>query len=181
MAIQGFMQSSSGSALTTQFPATSAQTTPAGVVASNGVGAKLALNIGNNTSSISYNNIFGSNGSFLNGGMVTPYTYGLQIDPLYTTPALNSLAELGSGFAYTLRNSTGFMDNKLKFNLSFSQFYVNQVYSFQANLISEYDTSLIYRIPHSNMNIWTRMVYVGQPASVGGNMWQPRVIFNWTL
>lgn len=176
---QGFMQSSSASGLTNQV-SLPGETSPAGVVASNGVGGKLALNIGNNTTSISYNNIFGSSGSYLNGGMVTPYTYGMEIDPLYTTPALTSLAELGSGFAYTLRNSTTFMDNTLKFNLSFSQFFVNQVYSSQPNLVTEYDAALLYRIPHTNMNVWTRMVYQDQGEAYGGALWQPRVIFNWT-
>lgn len=175
---QGFMQSSSGSSLTNQV-SLPGQSTPAGVVASNGLGGKIALNIGNNTSSFSYNNIFGSSGSYLNGGMVTPYTYGMEIDPLYTTPALTSLAELGSGFAYTLRNSTTFMDNSLKLSFSFSQFYVNQIYDTQPNLVTEYDAVLLYRIPHSNMNVWTRLVYLDQGEAYGGTMWQPRVIFNW--
>ncbi len=177
--LQGFMQSSSGSEITNQFPLPG-QTTPAGVIASNGVGGRIALNVANNTTSISYNNIFGSSGSFLNGGMVTPYTYGMEVDPLYTTPALTSLAELGSGYAYTLRNSTSFMDNSLKFNLSMSQFFVNQVYVGQATAVTEYDASLLYRIPHTNMNVWTRLVYLEQAEDVGGNMLQPRIIFNWT-
>ena len=177
--VQGFMQSSSGSAITTQFPLPG-QTTPAGVIASNGVGGKIALNVANNTTSISYNNIFLVQGVILNGGMVTPYTYGMEVDPLYTTPALTSLAELGAGYAYTLRNSTSFMDNSLKFNLSMSQFFVNQVYVGQATNITEYDASLLYRIPHTNMNVWTRLVYLEQPDNVGGNMLQPRLIFNWT-
>jgi hypothetical protein len=104
----------------------------------------------------------------------------MEVDPLYTTPALTSLAELGSGYAYTLRNSTSFMDNSLKFNLSMSQFFVNQVYVGQATNVTEYDASLLYRIPHTNMNVWTRLVYLEQPDNVGGNMLQPRLIFNWT-
>ncbi len=179
-AIQGFIQSSSGNAITNQ-TSLPGQNTPAGAVASNGIGGKIAVNIGNNTTSIAYNNIFGRSGSFLNGGMVTPYTYGMEIDPLYTTPALTSLAELGSGYAYSVRNSTAFLNNNLKFNLSLSQFFVNQVYASQPGQVTEYDAGLIYRIPHSSMNIWTRMVYVDQPVNAGGSMWQPRVIFNWTL
>lgn len=179
-AFQAFSQGSSGSAITSKIVIPS-QNTTAGYISSNGIGAKIALNLGNNTSSISYNNIFGRSGSYLNGGMVTPYTYGMETDPLYTTPALTSLAELGSGSAYTIRNSTSFMEKSLKFNLSFSQFFVNQVYSSQANQITEYDASLVYRIPHTTMNVWTRLVYLDQPDYVGGNMWQPRIIYNWTF
>jgi hypothetical protein len=175
---QGFMQSSSGAAITTQINLPG-QNTTAGVVSSNGIGGKVALNLGDNTSSFSYNNIFGNSGSFLNGGMLTPYTYGMEIDPLYTTPALTSLAELGSGFAYTLRNSTTFLEKALKFSLSFSQFFVNQVYATQANLVTEYDGAILYQIPKTNMNLWSRLVYVDQGNNYGGSMWQPRVIFNW--
>lgn len=177
--LQAFSQTSAGSAITNQVMSPN-QTTTLGNVSSNGLGAKIALNIGDNVSSVSFNNIFGSSGSYLNGGMVAPYTYGMEIDPLYTTPALTSLAELGSGWAYTLRNSTSFMDKSLKFNLSMSQFFVNQVYASQITQVTEYDASLLYRIPHSNMNVWTRMVYLQQPVNYGGDMWQPRVIFNWT-
>lgn len=176
--LQGFMEQGSG--ITTQTVLPGMQNT-AGSVSSNGLGAKISLNIGDNTTSISFNNIFGPNGSYLNGGMVTPYTYGMEVDPLYTTPALTSLAEQGSGYAYTLRNSTWFMDKNLKFNLSASQFFVNQVYSGQPNQINEYDGSLMYSIPHTHMNIWTRLVYLEQPDYYGGNMWQPRIIYNWTF
>lgn len=178
LAGQGFMQRSSGANYASQvvFPG---QSQTAGDISSNGVGAKFAVNVGNNTSSISYNNIFGAEGSFLNGGMVTPYTYGMETDPLYTTPALNSLAELGSGSAYTIRNSTRFLDNKLKFSLSMSQFFVNQVYSFQPSVISEYDATLLYNLSSQNMMIWTRLVYQDKGAEYGGAMWQPRVNFDW--
>lgn len=179
-AAQGFMERSSGLTLTNQ-TSLPGQTTPAGDVSSNGVGGKIALNIANNTSSISYNNIFGASGSFLNGGMVTPYTYGMEADPLYTTPALTSLAELGSGQAYTIRNSTRFMEGSLKFNLSFSQFFVNQVYATQASQINEYDATILYRIPQTALNVWARVVYVENANSSSGNMWQPRVIVNWTF
>jgi hypothetical protein len=177
--LQAFAQTSAGSSIPNQVLSPN-QTTTLGNVSSNGLGLKMALNIGDNISSISFNNIFGSQGSYLNGGMVTPYTYGMEIDPLYTTPALTSIAELGSGWAYTLRNSTSFLDKSLKFNLSMSQFFVNQVYATQMTQATEYDASLLYRIPHSNMNVWTRMVYLQQPANYGGDMWQPRLIFNWT-
>lgn len=176
--LQAFTQTSSGAAITNQVISPN-QTTTLGNISSNGLGAKLALNIGDNISSISFNNIFGAQGSYLNGGMVTPYTYGMEIDPLYTTPALSSLAEFGSGWAYTLRNSISFLDKSLKFNLSMSQFFVNQVYVTQVTQVTEYDASLLYRIPHTNMNVWTRMVYLQQPSNYGGEMWQPRVIFNW--
>ena len=112
--------------------------------------------------------------------MVTPYTYGMEIDPLYTTPALTSLAELGSGYAYTIRNSTYFLEKSLKFNLSMSQFFINQVYTAQPNQVTEYDAVLLYRIPHTNMNVWSRLVYVEQPENAGGSRLQPRFIFNWT-
>jgi hypothetical protein len=179
-AFQAFTQKSTGNSITNTITLPG-QTGTAGYVSSHGVGARIALNIANNTTSISYNNIFGRDGSFLNGGMVSPYTYDNETDPLYTTVALNSLAELGSGSAYAIRNSTSFMDNTLKFNLTFSQFFVNKTYTSQVDLLTEYDATLIYRIPHTTMNIWTRVSYVDRADIAGGNKWAPRVIYNWTF
>ena len=113
--------------------------------------------------------------------MVSPYTAGLEVDPLYTTPALTSLVEQGSGYAYTIRNSTTFLDNKIKFNISASNFIINQVYTGQPNQITEYDSSFIWRIPHTTMDVWTRLVYLQQPLTIGGNLLQPRLIYNWTF
>lgn len=179
--VQALTQNANGSSIPANTLAPSSSTQNLGGVNGNAVGMKFAVNVGHNTVTLAYNNVFGANGSYLNGGIVTPYTFGLETDPLYTTPALNSIAELGSGSAYLIKDSMSFLDNSLKASLAFSQFFVNQVYATQANQITEYDAALQYTIPNTTLNFWSRLVYVSQPDYAGGSFLQPRLIVNYTF
>lgn len=180
-AIQALNQASNGSSITSSTLAPGSTTQYLGGVNGNAVGAKINFNVPHNTFTIAYNSVFGTSNSYMNGGIVTPYTYGLETDPLYTTPALSSIAEFGSGNAYLIKDSMKFLDNKLKASLAFSQFFVNKVYSFQPNQVTEYDASLQYNIPHTNLNVWSRLVYLQQPDYSGGDLLQPRLIVNYTF
>lgn len=179
--IQLLNQSSSGDVFTSStYQNIQGQTVQTPGVAGNAVGAEWAINTGNNTILLAYNNVFGTPGSLLDGGIITPYTYGLETDPLYTTPALSSIAELGSGSAYLIKDTMHFLDNSLKASLAFSQFFVNQVAAWQPGIQTEYDAALQYTVPKTNLNIWTRVVYVDTSQNAGGSFWQPRLIVNWT-
>lgn len=152
---------------------------PAGLINSNVIGVKWGLNVPHDFFSISYNNMFGPNGSFLNGGMVTPYTFGLGSDPLYTTPALTSLAEIGSGYAYTVKNTYRMLQDQLAINLSYSSFHINQVFAGQPDApVTEIDAGTIYNWT-KNLNTFARIIYVYNP--VFGVQWQPRLIVNYTF
>ena len=179
--IQALNQGANGSSIpsNTYLPGSTTQTM--GGINGNAVGFKWAINVKHNTLTLAYNNVFGSSGSYLNGGIITPYTYGLETDPLYTTPALSSIAELGSGSAYLIKDSMSFLDKRLKASLSFSQYLINKVYVTQANKVTEYDAALQYTVPHTTLNIWTRMVYISQPNYAGGSYLQPRLILNYTF
>jgi len=179
--VQALTQSANGSSIPASTLMPGSTTQNLGGVSGNAIGLKWSINIAHNTLSLAYNNVFGAGNSYLNGGIVTPYTYGLETDPLYTTPALNSIAELGSGSAYLIKDSMAFMNNSLKTSLAFSQFFVNQVYATQANQITEYDAALQYTVPHTTLNFWSRMVYVSQPDYVGGSFLQPRFIINYVF
>lgn len=179
--IQLLNQTSSGDVFTSStYQTIQGQIAQTPGVAGNAVGAEWAINTGNNTLLLAYNNVFGTPGSLLNGGIITPYTYGLETDPLYTTPALSSIAELGSGSAYLIKDTMHFLDNSLKASLAFAQFYVNQVAAWQPGLQTEYDAALQYTVPKTNLNIWTRVVYIDTSQNAGGSFWQPRLIVNWT-
>lgn len=168
-ALQALTQSANGSSIpaSTLMPSSNSQSL--GGASGNAVGVKWAINVAHNTITFAYNNLFGASGSYLNGGIVTPYTYGLETDPLYTTPALTSIAELGSGSAYLIKDSMSFFNNSLKASLAFSQFFVNQVYATQPGQVTEYDAALQYTIPKTNLNFWSRLVYVSQPDYAGGS------------
>jgi hypothetical protein len=155
------------------------QSTTAGGIVSNGLGALIGFNTYDNSTTFAFNTIFGPNGSFLNGGMVTPYTYGLEVDPLYTTPALFSIAELGSGYAYSIRNTTFFLKHSLRLSVIYTNFVVNQLYATQPNQVSEYDTALVYKIPQTTLSLWGRVSYIQQPSYAGGDYFNSRLSFNW--
>lgn len=177
--IQALTQNANGSSIPANTLMSGSTTQNLGGVNGNAIGLKWAINTGHNTLTLAYNNVFGASNSYLNGGIVTPYTFGLETDPLYTTPALNSIAELGSGSAYLIKDSMTFMDNSLKASLAYAQFFVNQVYDTQANQVTEYDAALQYTVPHTTLNIWSRLVYVSQPDYAGGSFIQPRLILNY--
>ena len=178
--IQGVMQTANGSNLVGQ-QTLEGTNIPAGTPNGNAVGVKWDINVPHDTISFSYNNVFGPTGSFLNGGLITPYTYLFETDPLYTTPALGSMAELGSGSAFTFRNKTKFLDNSLQFNVSYSVFWINKIFPTQANLIEEYNVVLKYNIPHTKFSTLGRLVYYQQPDYAGGNTFQPRIIVTYVF
>lgn len=180
--IQYLNQGSSGDVFTSStYTNLQGQTVQTQAVQSNAVGAEWAINTGDNTLLVAYNNVFGNSNSYMNGAMITPYTYGLETDPLYTTPALSSLAELGSGSAYLIKDTMHFLNSSLKASLAFSQFFINQVYATQTGMQTEYDAALQYSMPHTHLNLWGRVVYVQQADNAGGDFIQPRFIMNWTF
>jgi len=178
--IQGVMQTANGSNLVGQ-QTLIGTTTPAGTPNGNAVGVKWDINVPHDTVSFSYNNVFGPTGSYLNGGLISPYTDGFETDPLYTTPALGSMAELGSGSAFTIRNKTKFLDNSLMFNVSYSVFWLNKLYPSQPDQTQEYDIVLKYNIPHTKFSTLGRLVYYQQPDEAGGNIFQPRIIVSYVF
>ena len=178
--IQGVMQTANGSNIVGQ-QTLFGTNIPAGTPSGNAIGLKWNINVPHDTISFSYNNVFGPAGSYLNGGLISPYTYAFETDPLYTTPALGSMAELGSGSAFTFRNINKFLDNSLTFTASYSMFWVNKVYPTQADLIEEWDATLRYNIPHTKFATLARLVYYQQPGYAGGNIFQPRVIVTYVF
>lgn len=178
-AIQALTQNANGNSIPAQTLIPNSSNQYYGNVSGNAVGAKWVISVPKNTITLAYNSIFGVSSSFLGGGIVSPYTYGLETDPLYTTPALSSLAELGSGNAYLIKDSLPFLDKSLIVNLAFSQFFIYKTIPTQPNTVTEYDAGLQYNIPHTGLNIWSRLVYLNQPNNAGGSLIQPRLIFNY--
>jgi hypothetical protein len=178
--IQGVMQTANGSNLVGQQTLIGTKL-PAGTPNGNAIGLKLDINVPHDTVSFSYNNVFGPVGSFLNGGLLTPYTYLFEADPLYTTPGLTSIAELGSGSAFTLKNKMSFLDNSFNTTLSYSAFFVNTVYPTQANHLEEYDAIMTYNVPHTKLSILGRLIYLQQPGNAGGNILQPRLVIGYVF
>lgn len=182
LGLQALTQYSNGNAVTATTLIPGSTTQFLGPLHGNAVGIKLAFNAPHNTLMVGYNSVFGTGNSYLRGGIVTPYTFGLETDPLYTTPALSSLAEFGSGNAYIVKYSMSFFDDALKTNLSFSQFFVKKVFNSQPNKVTEYDAGFSYTFPQcKNLILWSRLVFLQLPQYAGGDILQPRLIINYVF
>lgn len=116
-----------------------------GQIGSNFVGVQAGFSYNWFSLNLGYNSVWGS-GSYGNGAIVSPYTYGLASDPLYTTPYMAGLVELGtSGSAYKISPSFNFFDGNLSIAPAFTQFITPAAPQF--NGTKEYDLVTSYTIP----------------------------------
>lgn len=91
---------------------------------------------------LSYNTMFGPQGSFYNGGFISPYTFTIVNDPLYTSGLGAGMIEQGAGNAY--RAAVTFLpipwDSKSKIELAYERFDT-------VNPMQEYDVDFKW-VPH---------------------------------
>lgn len=85
--------------------------------------------------------IWGPTTSYLNGGLVSPYTYEIATDPLYTTSYMMGMVEKGAGSAYKITPSFNFMDNNLTIAPSYAYYATVGVPS-----SAEYDLVISYNV-----------------------------------
>ncbi len=177
LAAQGLSQNAQGTNIISQ--QTLVNGAAAGSPQGNAIGAKWVLNVPHDSITIAYNQVFGNQNSFLGGGIITPYTYSYEFDPLYTTVASSSLAELGAGNAYLLQNRMQFLDSKLEVITRVSWYNIQQVYDTQSSFTREWDGILGYNIPRLKLYFQGRLVYLEQPVVAGGNSAQIRFFTSW--
>lgn len=116
-----------------------------GQISSNFVGLQGGVNYDWFGLSIGYNSVWGPNSAYGNGAIVTPYTYGFATDPLYSTPYMSGLADLGTaGSAYKLSPSFTFLDGSLSFSTAYTIFNTSVA---EWNGTQEYDFTATYNIP----------------------------------
>ncbi len=134
-----------------------------GQISSNFVGIQAGLVLSWFSLNIGYNNVWGPAGTFGNGGIVAPYTYGFATDPLYTTPVMNGLIEMGSGgSAYKINPSFNLLDGNLSITPGFSKFFTNNAWNGDA----EYDLIANYSVPQiKGLNFFLEYGYMSFPSS----------------
>ncbi|WNV03539.1 hypothetical protein RP726_13910 [Candidatus Methylospira mobilis] len=72
-----------------------------------------------------WNDIVAKQGTFQNGNLVSPYSWGYATDPLYTTMMINGIIEKNtSGQAWKIAGTSFFMDKQIKVILSYASFYL---------------------------------------------------------
>ncbi len=113
-----------------------------GNVNSNFIGVQLGLNYDIFKIEGAYNNIWGGQDAYLGGVIVSPDTYGLQTDPLYTQGWVMGMVELSGGNAYKIAPTLNLLDGNLQIGPSYEYFAANSVPA-----VAEYDLQIVYNIP----------------------------------
>jgi len=103
------------------------------------LGAKLTYMYNWFSMAIAANTLWGTNDSFKDGGIVSPYTYQIANDPLYTTSFLSGMVEKGGGNAYKISGAITILEEKLVITPSFAYYSTKQVpNSTESNFITRY-------------------------------------------
>lgn len=141
-----------------------------GNISSNFAGIQAGFSASFFSLNIGYNNIWGPSNAYGHGAVVTPYTYGFATDPLYTTPYMAGLNDLGSsGQAYKISPSFNFLNNNLSIAPAFTQFLTTDSALYGTK---EYDFVTTYSIPQvRGLNLLGVFAYQQLPASnpIGDN------------
>ena len=113
--------------------------TPYGSVNSNILGAQFGISYGIWSLLLSYDGVFGS-GSFGDGGFVSPYTYQMLADPLYTTSQIEGMiTTASSGNSYKIAAPVSLLNQNITITPQFAYLATNAVPSSQEfDLIAEY-------------------------------------------
>jgi hypothetical protein len=151
-----------------------------GSVNSNFVGLQLGMNYDMFALQGSYNNIWGGGGNtYRGGGIVSPDTFGLATDPLYTTGWLIGMVELAGGSAYKVAPSLNLLDGNLQIGPSYEYFATNSMPS-----AYEYDLQIVYNIPQvKGLTIFGGYGYLFQDKSEApgtiGNTYQGQIMVSY--
>ena len=149
---------------------------PLGAVNSNFVGVQAGFNYDIFQLQLSYNNIWGGqSNAYGGGGIVSPYTYQLATDPLYTTGWLIGMVERSAGSAYKIAPSLSLMDDSLQIGPSYENYATTgQPASY------EYDMQIVYNVPQiKGFSIFGGYGYLFQPEELGGNTYQGEIMFSY--
>lgn len=91
---------------------------------------------------LAMNSVMGSSNNYLGGAIISPYTYEMATDPLYTTSYMAGMVEKAAGSAFKITPSFSFMDNNLVFAPSVAYYSTVAIPSSQ-----EYDMIITYNVP----------------------------------
>lgn len=110
---------------------------------------------------LSYDGMYGPQSSFYKGGFVSPYTYGVVNDPLYTSGLAGGLIEQGAGNSYKISTTFRPFGDDLKIETAYEKFYT-------VSPLDSYDLDVKYK-PFDNelkgliLHLWVN--YTTGPAT----------------
>lgn len=115
--------------------------TTEGNVGSNLVGIQIGANIDWFGIDFSANNVWGNRNNYAQGGLVSPYTYQVATDPLYTTSIIAGLVEKSAGSAYKIAPTFTLLNSNLTITPSYAYYNTRAVPN-----SAEYDLELNYAV-----------------------------------
>jgi hypothetical protein len=92
---------------------------------------------------LSYDGMYGPENAFYQGAFVSPYTYGIVNDPLYTSSLAGGLIEQGAGNSYKISTTFRPLGDDLKIETAFEKFVT-------VSPMNSYDLDVKYK-PFTNM------------------------------
>lgn len=137
-----------------------------GNVSSNFVGVQTGLTYKWFSITLGYNSIWGlqQNNIYDGGNIVSPYTYQLGTDPLYTTSWAVGMVEKSGGNAYKIAPTFTFLDGNLSFSPSYAYYSTNVVAP-----STEYDFIVNYNIAQvKGLNLYGGLGLITQQANSDG-------------
>jgi len=113
---------------------------------------------------LAYSDIWGPVSAYGQGAIVSPYTYGFATDPLYTTPYLSGLVELGiSGQVYKISPAFTFLNGNLSIAPALTTFITQNP---NWSNTHEYDFVFKYSIPQvQGLTLFAVYAYQQVPAA----------------
>lgn len=144
---------------------------------SNMIGAQLGIKYKILSLQLGYNNIWGSSDGYQGGGLISPYTYQIASDPLYTSGWINGMIEKSAGQAYKIAPSLNLLNNQLVITPSY-QYYANTA----VPVSSEYDLQVSYNLASvKGLTLFAGYGYVTQTGEDGGNadIYQAQLMFSY--
>lgn len=128
---------------------------------------------------LAFNDSSGDANSFGQGAIISPYTYGVALDPLYTTPYMQGLVDRASGGqAYKITPSFTFLDGNLSITPAFTALQTTAITS-----STEYDMVVSYSIPQvKGLSVFGAYAYQDQPyttATPSGSSYTTQVFVSY--
>ncbi|MFN8770964.1 MAG: hypothetical protein ACK5Z5_04335 [Neisseriaceae bacterium] len=126
---------------------------------------------------LAYNNIWGPNNGYYNGNIISPYTYQIATDPLYTTGWMIGMIEKSAGQAYKIATPLNLLNNQLTIIPSYQYYSTTAIPA-----SSEYDLQISYNIPKiKGLTVFAGYGYTIQPGENNSNTdnYQAQLMFNY--
>ncbi len=145
------------------------------IIQSNMLGVQLGFNYSIFGLQLGYNNIWGPCNAYECGGLVSPYTYQVASDPLYTTGWMQGMVEKSSGQAYKIAPSLSLLNGNLIISPSY-QYYLTSIIPSS----SEYDLTISYSVPEiKGLTFFGGYGYIQQPFEAGGDTYQGQLMVSY--